>query len=176
MNAGLLVVDVQPAYAEWCSQVAKKVATRINNTRKPTVIMWVGDGLTYDREEDVIAYLHHHGARPGKLSTCMFVEKDYGFYRPWMDAGVDSTTIVQVGQEMVNQRVFDSRDLDLSEWLDDDASVMDPIRQPGFDSSALNFIDKFDVCGGGSEQCLAEIELWLDIHRKPYQRLDALVY
>ena len=118
-TTGLLVVDVQPAYSQWCEPVARQVAKRINNTRKPTVVMWVGEGVTSDTEDDVREYLRAHGARPGKLAYCDFVEKDYGFFRGWMDNGVADEDIIKVGTEMLRQGHYSSEDLDLPELFGD---------------------------------------------------------
>ncbi len=88
MATGLLVVDVQPAFADGCEFIAAKVAQRINNTVKPVSIMWVGDGLSSDSEDSVREYLREHGARPGRLDEAHFIEKAYGFFRGCMDQGV----------------------------------------------------------------------------------------
>lgn len=182
MNHGLLVVDVQPAYDNWCMHIARDVAKRINNTRKSTVIMWVGEGLTPDTEEDVRCYLREHGARPGKLSECAFIEKDYGFFRPWMDSSSYSREhIITVGTEMMRQRLTCSEQLDVLSILGEDCTSdltlgRDAIHLPSFDTCALHYFDKLDTCGGGLNECLAEIELFLDMRNTPYTQLTHLTY
>ncbi|GBG14574.1 uncharacterized protein NMK_2173 [Novimethylophilus kurashikiensis] len=179
-SSALLVVDVQPAYRDWSETVVDGVVKRINNTRKPVIVMWVGEGLTDDTEADVFNYLHYNGARPGKLSQCRFIEKDYGFFRGWMDNGVSSSTIVKVGKEMLNTRRHSSEDLDLEAVLEADfeevAGLASSIATPSFDSRLLSSFNNFDTCGGGGQECLAEIELYLSMLNKPYTRLDELVY
>lgn len=101
MESGLVVVDVQPAYDKWCGGIARSVARRINNTRKPTVVFWVGQGLTDDTEGDVMDYLHQHGARPGKLDGVKFIEKDFGFFRNWMDNGICDADIIEAGKALL---------------------------------------------------------------------------
>lgn len=182
MSHGLLVVDVQPAYNSYCAHIARDVAKRINNTRKSTVIMWVGDGLTSDTEEDVRCYLHEHGARPGKLRECAFVEKDYWFFRPWMDSsGYNREHIITVGKELMRQRLTCSEQLDVLSVLGDDvasdlAQSGGAIHLPSFDTGALRYFDKLDTCGGGLNECLAEIELLLDMCNIPYTQLTNLTY
>lgn len=180
MNTGLIVVDVQPAYDKWCRSIAYQVAKRINNTRKPTTIVWVGEDFTRDTEDDVREYLHDAGARPGKLATCAFVEKDYGFFRSWMDMGVAREDIITVGRAMLRSSAYGSEDLDLTEILgpdcDLDSLTGEPLRRPSFDDRRLREFSTFETCGGGSDECLAEFELYLEMQDKPFSRLRELVY
>ena len=179
MTTGLLVVDVQPAYGTYCESIAAKVAQRINNTVKPVTIMWVGEGLTADTEYDVREYLRQFGARPGRLAQANFVEKDYGFFRPWMDQGVSQDDIVKVGQHMLNNRVYASNDVDMDELYEGKTPWLpkwDRIALPAFDDRKMRPIKAFETCGGGSEECLAEVELWLQMLGKPFKRLNTLTY
>ncbi len=180
MTTGLLVVDVQPAYAGSCDAVAKKVARRINNTVKPVTILWVGEGLTNDSEESVREYLHENGARPGRLAQATFIEKDYGFFRGWMDQGVHHDDIVKVGTQLFQQRLCSSEDLDLDALFEGETPWLpssDHLVAPAFDARRLLMLDSFETCGGGSDECLAEMELWLQMRGKPYERLHhTLVY
>lgn len=179
MTTGLLVVDVQPMYDSSCGWMAKKVAQRINNTVKPVSIVWVGAGMTDDTEDDVREYLRAHGARPGRLAQANFVEKDFGFFRPWMDYGVDRDDIVKVGSYMMQHGISSSEDVDLDALYQGDVPDVpraDRLSRPWFESRRLLSLDEFETCGGGSEQCLAEMELWLEMQRKPFRRLDSMVY
>ena len=179
MNTGLLVVDVQPAYGVVCDAIAKSVAQRINNTVKPVTIMWVGEGLTQDTEDGVWDYLHSFGARPGKLAQACFIEKDYGFFRPWMDQGVSREDILKVGTHMLEHGLFTSEDVDLEALYDGNPPWLpkwDRLSSPSFDAHAMRNLRSFETCGGGSEECLAEIELWLQMKGTPFKRLNALVY
>lgn len=179
MTTGLLVVDVQPMYDSSCGWMAKRVAQRINNTVKPVSIVWVGAGMTDDTEDDVREYLRAHGARPGRLAHANFVEKNFGFFRPWMDFGVAQADIVKVGAHMLKHGVSSSEDVDLDELFQGDAPDIpriDHMFLPWFESRRLLCLDSFETCGGGSEQCLAEMELWLQMVDKPFKRLDSMVY
>lgn len=176
MTTALLVVDVQPAFNSHCEFVASRVAQRINNTRKPTFIVWVGDDLSDDDENSVREYLRAHGARPGRLDRCVFVEKGYGFFRPWMDQAVDPEVIVSVGKEMIRARASSSADLDMVDVTACHDLPEDPIHLPYFESDQLLQMSNFETCGGGNNECLAEIELWLEMNSKSFTRLDHLIY
>lgn len=180
-TTGLVVVDVQPAYHFCCAHIARDVARRINNTRKPVVIVWVGEGFTADTEDDVRHYLHEAGARHARLAACRYIEKDYGFFRGWMDSGVAREAIVSVGTEMLRSGRYDSESLDLAAILGSEDEVdrlpaFDHLRRPGFDDAPLRLLDSVETCGGGEHECLAEFELYLDMTGKPYTRLENLVY
>lgn len=176
MSTGLLVVDVQPAFHEYCGFIARKVAQRINNTRKPTTVMWVGEGLTDDDEFSVREYLRAHGARPGRLAQCLFVEKDYGFFRTYMNR-VDRELIIKIGRVMLETPgCYNSNGLDLEQLEVIEELPTEPLRRPGFAARPLLGFDAFETCGGGNNECLAEMELWLEMQSKPYKRLDHLVY
>ena len=179
MSIGLLVVDVQPAYRADCEFIAARVAQRINNTRKPVTIVWVGSSLTDDCEESVREYLRMHGARPGRLAEALFIEKDFGFHRPWMDYGVADEDIVKVGKHMLQHGFSSSELVDLEELFQGDVPDLpryDRLSLPHFDSRRMMCMSGFETCGGGSEACLAEMELWLQMKDKPFKRLDSLVY
>lgn len=180
MSTGLLVVDVQPAYSAWSNAIAKKVAQRINNTVRPVVIMWVGEDVTTDTAEDVFDYLRHYGARPGKLQEATFIEKDYGFFRTWMDYGVDRETIVKVGQHLMQAGEYCSEDIDVKRVIGrfefSQLPKHDSLRMPHFDDRRLEQFNLFETCGGGRDECLAEIELYLQMKALSYKRLEHLTY
>jgi len=179
MTTGLLVVDVQPAYRSHCDIIATQVAQQINYTSNPVNIMWVGEGLTADTMEDVWEYLSAHGARQFALERANFIEKDYGFFRSWMDLGVPKEDIIKVGSYMLKHGLYSSSDIDLMELYDGDVPEFpewDHLCPPCFDHQRLLSLDALEICGGGADECLAEIELWLHMKGKPFTRLDALVY
>ncbi|MBU9199985.1 hypothetical protein KTD31_01030 [Burkholderia multivorans] len=179
MATGLLIVDVQPQYDAFCGLIAAQVARRINNTVKPVSIMWVGEGLSNDSEETVREYLCEHGARPGRLAQAHFIEKGYGFFRGWMDNAVASDDIVKVGKDMLQRGLYSSEDVDLERLYAGDVPELpelDLLHRPSFDDGKLRMMDRFETCGGGSAECLAEIELWLQMVDKPFCRLDSMVY
>ncbi|WP_434716145.1 hypothetical protein [Paraburkholderia sp. A3RO-2L] len=179
MATGLLVVDVQPQYDAFCGYIASQVATRINNTVKPVSIMWVGDGLSNDSEETVREYLRDYGARPQRLAQASFIEKGYGFFRGWMDNGVASHDIIKVGRNMLQRGLYSSDEVDLEQLYAGNVPQLpdvDLLHRPSFDDGRLRMMDRFETCGGGSAECLAEVELWLQMVGKPFCRLDSMVY
>lgn len=179
----LLVVDVQPSYDASCGFAAEQLAKELNESDKPVIFMYVGDGLTTDTAGDVQDYLLDHGVSEDVLTSAHFIEKDYGFFRQWMDCGVPAETIIQVGQKLKQFRLNDSRNLDWAiafgdkaEELAEDVDRLGPIWMPSFDALRLMFFKDIAVCGGGAGECLAEMELWLTIMGITHTRLHHLVY
>lgn len=180
MGTALLVVDVQPAYDNICRPIAKDVACRINNSRLPVIIYWVGHGITSDTQESVWDYLHAAGAQPRALRNARIIEKDYGFFRPFMDSAVSASTIGRISRELMNTSATTSEDLNLSGILsDDELDELPPygaLMKPCFDYDILKLFDHFKVCGGGADECLAEMEHLLYGLKKTSARLNHLVY
>lgn len=178
MSNGLLVIDVQPEYHASCKHVAEAVAKRINNSRKPVTVFWVGEDYSSDTCDEVRTYLESYGASPTRLAQAKFIEKSYGFFRGWMDNGVAEDIIVQVGQELMRTGKHSSNQLDLEMLLGDEHEDLpcDTLHLPHFDERGLAHFKHFDVCGGGRDECLAEIELYLRMTGIGATRLEHLIY
>lgn len=179
MSNGLMIVDVQPAYHEWCAGITRKVVTRLNRARKPVVVMFVGEGFTSDTQDTVAEYLREHGASMAALERARFVEKDYGFYRSWMDSGVSEDAILRTLRTMRERNLYRSdyieRD-ELEALAEESIPSHDPLFVPSFDARPLRHFRHMETCGGGSDECLAEMELWLAANDINYARNTALTY
>lgn len=175
----LLVVDVQPQYHQWCGPVASRVAQAINECTGNVIIMFVGEDFSEDTAESVREYLVEHGASEEALDCARFIEKDYGFFRGWMDSGVSHDAIISVARYMKKTRIWESEDIDpdtLATLADDDSLPNTPIRLPHFDDSSFSYIKDWKTCGGGSEECLREIEIWLAANDHQFDRVCHLTY
>lgn len=183
-----LVVDVQPAYNRWCSKIAPGVANLLNQQANNRIVLFNAEGLTDDTKQSVEEYLFDHGLDPEKSQGIRYIEKSYGFFRSWMDAGVSERIIIKTIRAMVQRRVNDSRDLDVDTVLTkyeqdrglklwkvdwDDEGIYMPDFMP---ISLLKQISPFLMCGGGREQCLKEIELICNAFNIRYKRIDGLLY
>lgn len=180
MTPRLLVVDVQPAYAFSADCVATSVTAQINSAKSP-VICWVGKGVTEDTENDVREYLWKNGATRKALGRATFVEKDYGWLRSWMDYGVDEEDILTVLSNMLKTSRRDTSEYTTAElesllghtgFPNDDPLYI----QGNFDATELLNCPEWTVCGGGTDECLREMELWLSANGKQTTRLDSCVY
>ena len=138
-------------------------------------------GESRDREPDVRAYWRECGVTERQLVRTSFMEKDFGFFRGWIDSGVAEDVIVRTAKSLRDRSCWSSSDLAHAELLelgaergvDDD----DPLLLPyGLEQQADRFEGTaWTTCGGGIFQCLLETELWLSSREIEFER-GAAVY
>jgi len=188
IGSNLLVVDVQPAYDRWCRKVAPGIASLLNSHTGDRYCLYNAEGLTDDSKQSVAMYLSEYGVTEEALDGINFIEKSYGFFRSWMDQEVPERIIIKTIRAMVQNRVHDSRDLDVNTVLTsyeqerglklwgvdwDDEGIYMPDFMP---ISLLKRMSPFLMCGGARDQCLREIELLCNAFNIRYKRIDALIY
>ncbi len=181
---GLLVCDIQPAYDRWCHELAPRLLRHAQGLALPTVFCWVGEAKTADTEESVRQYVLEHGASPAFLEEARFVEKSYGFFRHWMDRGVAESTILAVARVLRDDDIDHSDDLDLEWLLDLDPKLCQQVPMSGagiwlpraLETCAWMRERPWLTCGGGSGECLKELELWLRSVQVSHRRLADYVY
>lgn len=188
MPTPILVVDVQPAYHGWCGSLVRNIADTLNATRRtPISFCWVGQGITNDTEDEVKWYLRDNGVRKGIIENALFIEKDYGFLRDWMDGGVDHAVILETLRHMRANGIHDSDDIsahDMADLLMANSEI--GASSPGrilsggcWDDRRVDRLlssEHLRICGGGEDECLLEMELWLQSHNVVTERLEHLVY
>lgn len=186
-DAPVCVVDVQPGYHPHCGFMAKRLMRALNETQAPVVALFVGDDILDDDERAVKAYWLEHGANAELLARTRFVEKGYGFFRGWMDMGISDEDLVEVVSYMRKQGLTSSDDLDdallqvaLTQPNESDISLMQstPIYLPYYleDNGSLRSSREWATCGGGSDECLKEVELWMQTRGLFYERASAHTY
>lgn len=188
-NTNILVVDVQPAYDAWSGAVVGGVAQMLNRAQSGIYVLYNAEEQTADDYVDVINYMIEGGLDEGVADRINYFSKEYGFFRPWMDQGVPDRIIIKTVRAMVQNRVNDSRMLDIN-------AVLTPEEQQEFQShfkysdwedegiympdfmpiSILKQISPFYMCGGGRNECLREIELLCNAFNIRYKRIDQLIY
>ena len=188
LGANILVVDVQPAYDRWCSHITPGIAQLLNKHTGGRYCLYNAEGLTDDTQQGVAMYLSENGMTEEAIDGTKFIEKGYGFFRNWMDAGVTERIIIKTIRAMVQNRVHDSRDLDVNKVLTpyeqerglkpwkvdwDNEGIYMPDFMP---ISLLKQMSPFLMCGGAREQCLREIEILCNAFNIRYKRIDSLIY
>jgi hypothetical protein len=149
--------------------------------------LYNGYGLTDDSLLDVQEYYLDHGLDYDFLDRITFIEKEYGYFRPWMDNGASDHVILATIRQMVMHRVNDSRQLDLSTVLSE--SDLEELESAGFDYtedplflpdfmtlSKLRSMSPFLLAGGGRNECLREIELLANAFNIRYRRMERFIY
>lgn len=188
-NTNLLVVDVQPAYDAYAGGVVEGVAQLMNRSRGGLFVLYNAESQTADTYADVVNYLYEGGLSEQAASRIKYFSKEYGFFRPWMDLNVPDRIIIKTIRAMVQNRVNDSRMLDINSVLTpeeqqqfhnahkylswDDEGIYFPDFMP---ISILKQISPFYLVGGGRNECLREIELLCNAFNIRYTRIDSLIY
>lgn len=179
----LLIVDVQPAYQRaFRRDLVQNILEHINTVPEdvPVFIVSVTHELSGDTPEDVLAFWMDAGMDDATYNRVTFIEKGYAFFRGWMDNGVPDDEIVATGKRLVELGLYDSRDLAEAELAISAPSALalsDCMFLPtplGLDSRYRNAL--WHVCGGGTDECLKEVELWMDVVGIEHTRLEDLTY
>lgn len=188
-STNIVVCDVQPEYDKWCHKIVGPLCNFLNQQTGKIYVWYNGQGLSSDDMSDVQIYYEENGLDPEVTGRIIFIEKEYGFLRNWMDSGVPDRIIIKVIRAMVQKRINDSRKLDLDSilpkneiieltnsgrdnWWEDDG-----ISFPyWFEVNELRNMSPFYLCGGGENECLKEVELICNAFNIKYKRIQKLVY
>lgn len=112
----LVVVDVQPAYQEACEDIIYDIIEKMNNTEQPIIFFYIGRELDGDTKSDVIGYLLENGLDENRIDGIRFIEKEYGFFRSWMDTGVNHHKIVDTIAYMNQNNINDIKKFTDLDW------------------------------------------------------------
>lgn len=107
-----------------------------------------------------------------------FYDKGYGFFRSWMDYGIDDADIIKVIRAMIMQRTHDTREMP-EEFLDqlvDDRPLHDPIYLPHIDLMQLRSFNNAFLCGGGQSECLKEVQLLMNAMNIKYRVISKFTF
>ena len=179
----LVVVDVQPAYAEHCRplmpQYIAEVAKRIHRGEEVLLTVNVPE-LSGDTDEDVAVFWYEHGLDEAYMDRLIRVPKTYAFLRGWMDNGAPDDEIISTLRALRKEGLNDTRSIStkkLEKLAPEGSQLIDPLFLPDeLEYSELAHLPTMDICGGYRDQCLREVELWLDSRGNTYNRLEHLVF
>ena len=191
-----IVVDVQPEYCGIYdgdeSPVCVDIINFVNKQTGPILMLVNAEdqGLTRDTIKDIKVYWEDSGFDPSNWSRVEIVDKGYGYFRSWMDSGIDPSVIIKIIREMYSQRVTDSRDLfqkiynhsyeDLMTQLigqtPTSTQLYDPIIVEWTSVAQLKKFNGSYIVGGARNECLREVELLMNAFNIKYKRINSLVY
>ena len=213
-NHPCIVVDVQPEYSGMNdgdeSAVFPEIINFVNKQTGP-VLMFVNaedQGLSGDTVADIKQYWDdticpeddrysydeendEHIENPNcpviNWNRFQIVDKGYGYFRSWMDQGVEPATIIATIRELYQQKKSDSRDLQFPPFnsrTPQQSLIMGAIQELGEDPISVNWtsvaqLKQFNgayLMGGARDQCLREVELLMNAFNIKYKRIDSLVY
>lgn len=165
----LVVVDVQPNYYQGCYEILPDVLEKMNECNKPIIFFYVGRTLDGDSKEDVIGFLLENGLQEHVLDQIRFVEKEYGYFRSWMDNRVDHNFIVDAVKMMSANQIQNSKTFTDSQWQQltngkkDKLHILygENIYLPQINPKLFAKVDNLELIGGGRHECLEEMNLYL---------------
>lgn len=189
-NPGLLVIDLQPAYAradQACNHITPWLMSRVIEHIRllpadaPVNAMFVNEELSGDTLPDIQAFWLEHGADDALIERMDWSEKSYAFLRGWMDNGIDEDDIAATLREMRRRSVWDSRDFapeELAHICPSGSELCDPLLRDQDVETLLQRLrgTNWSTCGGGRDECLKEVELVLRSADIRFERLDHLTY
>lgn len=201
-NHPVIVVDVQPEYD---NPVNPRIIDFVNKQTGPVLFFvnaedqgLTGDTIqsikeywdnavcpeeeryTYDEEND--EYVENQDCPTVNWQRFQVVDKGYGYFRSWMDYGIEPSTIIATIRELYAQKVSDSRDL--NKRTPTQSLIRDAINEMDGDPLIVNWtsvaqLKRFSgayLVGGGRNECLREVELLMNAFNIKYKRVDSLVY
>ena len=180
----LIVVDMQREYNSCIPHWLWNET--VNAVRKAKNILWyyvdfdiAHTGCNDYSEEyaDLIDRLNYLGLSEYQLNKIEFVPKTYGFLRNKMDIGIDIVDIVSTLNLMKKLNVNDSQDIADKYGLVDSATKRmitalhnrnvltegedEAIHVPDFNVDTLFNYRYATMIGGGRDECLAEISIYM---------------
>lgn len=179
----LIIVDIQPSYKKaikfsiesFCEHLIEEDYNKI-------LYLYNGPDLGMENSDEIMNFLIEEGLeydeeKVEQMPHMTFYEKGYAFYRDMMDSGYDYKDIVKLIKYMISKKYNTSEDLGENEWIT--LKIDDPSPNRIFIPDVLDELKKYNnivLCGGGKNECLAEIEICLDVLGKPYTLLNKFVY
>ena len=163
----VIVVDVQPQYKGYIHFNMFECAEFLNNQRDLLVFYNGPDTVGQDTKIGVLHWWGEWGFDTIKGRSAKWIDKGYGFFRSWMDEGVDEKRIQEVVRYMVMNRIQDSRDIPDDILLNfvegyNEFLLQDPISLPDISLGMLKKWSGSYLIGGGRNECLKEIKILLD--------------
>lgn len=184
-----IVVDVQPAYDRWIRDKKSDIIQFVNKQTGP-VLMFInadGTGMTDDTEEEVAYYWEENGFDPDNWDRVEVVDKGYGYFRSYMDEGINPAIIIRLIRALYQEKVYDTSDLSIHELLYIVGyEAFDEFGEQWFREAPFSInwtsvaqLKQFSgayIMGGSRNECLREVELLMNAFNIRYKRIDRLVY
>jgi hypothetical protein len=182
-NTPLIVVDLQPDYDGFGQENFMHTKKFVEFIHKQKNIIWFfnGDDYTNDNKKTIQHWLiEEFGIDEDVVENISFREKGYGFFREWMDAGIDPKVIIKIIRAMIVNRTNYSSDLDLSLLLDEEdfeeVSNLGDIVIPDIAIGELKRLSGAYICGGAKSECFREITLLLNALNIKYKEVSEFIY
>jgi hypothetical protein len=172
-NKKLIIIDIQPSYKNYMDIDMNNYVQWLNEHNYLDVLyLFNGPDLGMESEYDIQLWLNEYDL--DENLDIRYYEKNYGFFRDFMDE-IDDKTIILIGKYFIQKNIVDIRELSNEEkkeiikitnidkqYLTEDYSFYIPELK----DELLSFINKGDkpLCiGGGEYECYKEVILLLEM-------------
>jgi len=165
----VIIIDIQPAYQNAIFFNLYDFMEFLNTQAGEILMYYNGeDTLGMDSKYQMIDFYLDHGFNEDKLKDITWVDKGYGFFRNWMDAGIEDSDMIKAIRHLIMTRTWDSREVSSEEWAkiipdawEDYSREMkiDSINVPNLSVKSLRKFNGALVVGGGCNECLKEMRL-----------------
>ncbi len=197
----LVIVDIQPFYHQYHRDITPKLLEYIkDNSNSYENVIWFYNAEEVRIEETIDDMNEYIGdfeiISEEQFESIIFIDKDFGFFRNWMDTGVDEEYIKTVIKYMIREGYNDSGEIGedtfkmlfqtffnvsdddiLDEWSDEYEFFQDnPINIPQFKWTAIKGLKNVDLCGGSKYECLAEMKILLESVNVKVNELTNFIY
>lgn len=190
-NKQLIVVDIQPEYADGFSHFLREFVTFINTNYESLnrlVFLFNGqDTLGMISESEYKNWWYELGLEEEIIESAIFYDKGYAFFRYCIDSNISDESISNLVREMMRLDINDSRQLTEEFWdqfiVDYGDEEIRSLLEIADDCISIpelmDFLTRFNsivICGGGVNECLKEVEIALNSLDKPYNVLTKFIY
>jgi len=179
-------IDIQPEYQNYCNKIMNNFVNFLNTYKGDVYYFYNGSDLgIQDNPNSISHWLLEHGVEEEALNKIIFKEKTYGFFRNFMDLGMDRNDIIKIIRYMVMNQIYDSRDIEEENWI----SILgdnykrferiinsDSINLPDISIGHLKTLSGCYLIGGGKDQCLSEFRFLLEAFNIKYKLINSLIY
>jgi hypothetical protein len=160
-------------------QFVAEATKRIRRGEEVLLTVNVPD-LSGDSDDDIVDFWLEHGFKKSYLDHLIRVPKTYAFLEGWRSNGAPDDEIIRALRTLRKAGLNDTRSIS-SEKLEAVAPAGSQLGEPLFlpdelEYSELAHLSSMDICGGYRDECLREVELWLESRGNTYQRIEHLIY
>ena len=183
-NNVLVCVDIQEEYEDVFSFKINDFTAFLNNYQNTIYYIYNGEDMGGPTENQLKYWLEENGVNEEKLYDIIFLDKEYGFLRPYMDSYSDRDGLIELLKYMINNNIIHSVDISSDEFDNfNNSDIKDFLMS--YDMIILDYKafkiaktipNNFNLCGGGQFECLKEMDIVFDISNKKYNKINKYIY
>lgn len=186
----LIIVDIQPIYDKGMPFTIEQFAKSLKNFKGEVLYFYNGIGMGLDKGLDIVywymASLNDYSDElRNRLRKITWIEKGYGFFRDVMDDGFSDEEVKTIFKFLLKNQYWATDEATDDEI--DKLKITDKLKEklkneehvlavPNFDFNILKKYDGATICGGGKNQCYAEIKLIMDTFGLDYKEFEPFIY